>query len=92
MLGRAAPSHGIRTSITCTVFACTITVFTLRSNSHDPMAVFQVFIQEHKACEVSLVTHMVTCVTTSLPFLLLLPCLVAVVIIPLCGLNSSGMP
>lgn len=50
----------------------------------------KVFIQEHKACEVSLVTHMVTCVTTSLPFLLLLPCLVAVVIIPLCGLNSSG--
>lgn len=50
----------------------------------------QVFIQEHKACEVSLMTHSVTCFITSLPFLLLLPCLVAIVIIPLCGLNSSG--
>ncbi|KAL0042761.1 hypothetical protein WJX79_009987 [Trebouxia sp. C0005] len=50
----------------------------------------KVFIQEHKACEVSLVTHSITCFITSLPFLLLLPCLVAIVIIPLCGLNSSG--
>ena len=52
--------------------------------------VVQVFIQEHKACEVSLMTHSITCFITSLPFLLLLPCLVAIVIIPLCGLNSSG--
>lgn len=50
----------------------------------------QVFIQEHKACEVSLLTHCITCFTTSLPFLLLLPCLVAIVLIPLCDLNSSG--
>ena len=53
--------------------------------------VIQVFIQEHKACEVSLVTHSITCFITSLPFLLLLPCLVAIVVIPLCGLNSSGI-
>lgn len=51
----------------------------------------QVFIQEHKACEVSLLTHCITCFITSLPFLLLLPCLVAIVLIPLCDLNSSGM-
>ncbi|DBA90502.1 TPA: hypothetical protein ACH3X1_003765 [Trebouxia sp. C0004] len=50
----------------------------------------KVFIQEHKACEVSLVTHSITCFITSLPFLLLMPCLVAIVVIPLCGLNSSG--
>ena len=50
----------------------------------------QVFIQEHKACEVSLTTHCLTSFITSLPFLLLLPCLVTIVIIPLCGLNSTG--
>ena len=50
----------------------------------------QVFIQEHKACEVSLLTHSLTSFITSLPFLLLLPCLTAIVIIPLCGLNSTG--
>ncbi len=53
--------------------------------------VLQVFIQEHKACEVSLLTHSITCFIASLPFLLLLPCLVAIVVIPLCGLNSSGI-
>lgn len=52
----------------------------------------QVFIQEHKACEVSLTTHCITGFTVSLPFLLLLPCLVAIVLIPLCNLNSSGNP
>ncbi|KAL3144206.1 hypothetical protein ABBQ32_003987 [Trebouxia sp. C0010 RCD-2024] len=50
----------------------------------------KVFIQEHKACEVSLGTHAITCFITSLPFLLVLPCLVAIVLIPLCDLNSSG--
>lgn len=50
----------------------------------------KVFIQEHKACEVSLTTHCITGFTVSLPFLLLLPCLVAIVLIPLCNLNSSG--
>ena len=54
------------------------------------MKCVQVFIQEQKACEVSLLTHCITGLVTSLPFLLLLACLVAVVIIPLCGLNSSG--
>jgi len=61
------------------------------TDGHLRSIVLQVFIQEHKACEVSLLTHSITCFITSLPFLLLLPCLVAIVVIPLCGLNSSGI-
>ena len=56
----------------------------------DAIVCLQVFIQEHKACEVSLTTHMVTCVLAGLPYLLLLPCLVAIVVIPLCNLNALG--
>lgn len=55
-----------------------------------PALVLQVFIQEHKACEVSLTTHMLTTILTGIPYLLLLPCLVAIVLIPLSNLNSSG--